>query len=245
MQTEEYGKMRQAEDHYWWFVSRRRLALALLERFADSKDRILDVGSGTGGMLTELQKLGWAGGLDFSRLAIRFCRERELPNLMVGNAEALPLQSEAIDVVISLDTLEHVADDEAAMSEIARALKPGGVLILNVPAFMWLWGPHDVALMHHRRYTKRQIRNLLNRHGFKLEKLSYSVFLLFPIVVLIRWLDKFRWGPAKVSLPRVSGGFNSFLVKLQDMEARWIMGGSLPWGSSVIAVARKGSDSDG
>ena len=239
MQTEEYGKMRQAEDHYWWFVSRRRLALALLEQFADSKRRILDVASGTGAVLTELQKLGWAGGFDFSPLAVKFCQERHLPNLMVGNAEAVPVQSGTIDIVVSLDTLEHVAADEAAVSEFARVLRPGSVLVLNVPAFKWLWGPHDVALMHYRRYTKRQIRDLLERHGFKLEKLSYSVFLLFPVVVLIRWLDKFRWGPAKVSLPNVSGRFNSFLVKLQDMEARWIMGRSLPWGSSVVAVARK------
>lgn len=239
MQTEEYAKMRKAEDHYWWFVSRRRLALAMLDRFAGSKERILDVGSGTGAVLTELRKLGWAGGVDFSQLAMEFCQERGLPNLVVGNAETLPVRGEAIDVVISLDTLEHVPDDEAAVSEIARTLKPGGVLILNVPAFKWLWGPHDVALMHHRRYTKRQVRDLLTRHGLKLEKLSYSVFLLFPVVILLRTIDKFRWGPAKVSLPKVSGGINSFLVKLQDMEARWIMGGSLPWGSSVVAVARK------
>ncbi|MCH8979655.1 MAG: class I SAM-dependent methyltransferase [Armatimonadetes bacterium] len=239
MQTEEYGKMRQAEDHYWWFVSRRRLALALLDRYASSKERILDVASGTGAVLTELQKLGWAGGIDFSPLAVKYCLERHLPNLMVGNAEAVPVQSGTIDVVVSLDTLEHVAADEAAVSEFARVLRPGGVIILNVPAFKWLWGPHDVALMHHRRYTKRQIRDLLERHGFKMEKLSYSVFLLFPVVVLIRWLDKFRWGPAKVSLPNVSGRFNSFLVKLQDMETRWIMARSLPWGSSVVAVARK------
>ena len=241
MHTEEYAKMRKAEDHYWWFVSRRRLALAMLDQFAGSKERILDVASGTGAVLTELQKLGWAGGVDFSPLAMEFCRDRGLPNLMVGNAETLPVRSSEFDAVVSLDTLEHVPDDEAAVSEIARVLKPGGVLILNVPAFKWLWGPHDVALMHQRRYTKRQIRELLERHGLKLEKLSYSVFLLFPVVILLRTFDKFRWGPAKVSLPRVSGGINSFLVKLQDMEARWIMGGSLPWGSSVVAVARKES----
>ena len=211
----------------------------MLDRFAGSRERILDVGSGTGAVLGELQKLGWAGGVDFSSLAMQFCQARELPNLVVANAEALPVRGEAIDVVVSLDTLEHVPDDEAAVSEIARALKPGGVLILNVPAFKWLWGPHDVALMHHRRYTKRQVKELLTRHGLRLEKLSYSVFLLFPVVILLRTIDKFRWGPAKVSLPRVSGGINSFLVKLQDMEARWIMGGSLPWGSSVVAVARK------
>lgn len=239
MQTEEYAKMREAEDQYWWFVSRRRLALAMLEQYSSSKERIIDVGSGTGAVLTELQRQGWAGGVDFSPLAMQFCRERGLPNLMVGNAEKLPLQSEVLDVVVSLDTLEHVPDDEAAVSEIARSLKPGGVLILNVPAYKWLWGPHDVALMHQRRYTRRQVKELLTRHGLKLEKISYSVFLLFPVVILMRTLDKFRWGPAKVSLPKVSGGFNAFLVRLQDMEARWIMKGSLPWGSSVVAVARK------
>jgi hypothetical protein len=119
-------------------------------------------------------------------------------------------------------------------------LKPGGVLVLNVPAFRWLWGPHDVALMHQRRYTKGEVRALLEGAGLTVEKLSYSVFLLFPIVVLLRLLDKFKRGPAKVSLPKVSGASNRFLVKLQDMEARWIAASSLPWGSSVVAVARKG-----
>ncbi len=239
MNADEYPKMRQAEDHYWWFVSRRRLALALLDRFAPGAKRVLDVGSGTGALLNELQKRSWAAGLDYSPLAVKFCQERNLANLMVGNAERVPIRPDSLDAVVSLDTLEHVNDHESAVAGIAKSLKPGGVLVLNVPAFRWLWGPHDVALMHHRRYTKSQVRRLLEGHGLKLEKLSYSVFLLFPIVILIRFLDKFRWGPAKVSLPKVSGPSNRFLVKLQDMEARWIIAGSLPWGSSVIAVARK------
>jgi SAM-dependent methyltransferase len=239
MNVDEYAKMRQAEDHYWWFVSRRRLALALLDRFAPSAKDVLDVGSGTGALLTELQGTRWAAGLDFSPVAVQFCLERNLTNLMVGNAERLPLRCGSLDAVVSLDTLEHVPDDDAAVAGIARALRPGGVLVLNVPAFRWLWGPHDVALMHQRRYTRGEVAALLRRHGLRLEKLSYSVFLLFPVVVLIRILDKFKRGPAKVSLPKVSGGFNRFLVKLQDMEARWIAAGSLPWGSSVVAVARK------
>ncbi len=239
MNVDEYQKMRQAEDHYWWFVSRRRLALALLDRFAPGAKRVLDVGSGTGALLNELQKRSWAAGLDYSPLAVKFCQERNLTNLMVGNAERVPVGPGTLDAVVSLDTLEHVADHERAVEGIARSLMPGGVLVLNVPAFRWLWGPHDVALMHHRRYTKREVKRLVEGHGLKLEKLSYSVFLLFPIVILIRFLDKFRWGPAKVSLPKVSGPSNRFLVKLQDMEARWIIAGSLPWGSSVIAVARK------
>ena len=239
MNADEYPKMRLAEAHYWWFVSRRRLAIALLDRFApDAKAVALDVGPGTGALLYELQKRSWAAGLDYSPLAVQFCQERNLTNLMVGNAEAIPVQAQMLDAIVSLDTLEHVADHASAVEGIASALKPGGVLVLNVPAFRWLWGPHDVALMHHRRYTTREVRQLLEAHGLKVEKLSYSVFLLFPIVILIRLFDKFRWGPAKVSLPKVSGPSNRFLVKLR-MEARWILARSLPWGSSVVAVARK------
>jgi SAM-dependent methyltransferase len=238
MNADEYAKMRQAEDHYWWFVSRRRLALALLERFT-AGPRVLDVGSGTGALLSELQRTRTAVGLDYSPLAVAFCRERGLDRLVVGDASRLPFRPDAFDAVVSLDTLEHVEDHEGAVAGIARTLRPGGVLVLNVPAFRWLWGPHDVALMHHRRYTKSEVRALLERHGLRVERLSYSVFLLFPIVVLIRAVDKFKRGPAKVSLPKVSGPTNRLLVKLQDMEARWIAAGSLPWGSSVVAVARK------
>jgi SAM-dependent methyltransferase len=158
---------------------------------------------------------------------------------LVGNAEAVPIRPRIFDAIVSLDTLEHVPDDEAAVASIAKSLKPGGTFVLNVPAFRWLWGPHDVALMHHRRYTKSQVKALLERQGLKVEKLSYSVFLLFPVVILIRLVDKLKKGPAKVALPKVSPWSNRLLVKLQDMEARWIASGSLPWGSSVVAVARK------
>jgi SAM-dependent methyltransferase len=239
MNVEEYAKMREAEDHYWWFVSRRRLALGLLDRYASSAERVLDVGSGTGALLSELQSKRRAVGLDFSPLAVGFCRQRGLEGVLVGNAEQLPFLPGAFDAIVSLDTLEHVPDHVSAVRGIARSLGPGGVLVLNVPAFRWLWGPHDVALMHQRRYTKGEVRRLLEDAGLTVEKLSYSVFLLFPVVVLLRLLDKFKRGPAKVALPKVSGPFNRFLVKLQDMEARWIAAGSLPWGSSVIAVARK------
>ena len=239
MNADEYPKMRQAEDHYWWFVSRRRLALSLLDRYAKDAQDVLDVGSGTGALLSELQQQRRAVGIDFSPLAVAFCRERSLESLVVADASRLPFQEASFDAVVSLDTLEHVEDDTGAVECIARSLKPGGRLVLNVPAFRWLWGPHDVALMHHRRYTKRQVRALLEGAGLTVEKLSYSVFLLFPIVVLIRLADKFKRGPAKVSLPQVSSLSNRFLVKLQDMEARWIAAGSLPWGSSVVAVARK------
>lgn len=238
MQTEEYARMRQFEDEYWWFVSRRRLALSLLQEF-EPVGKVLDVGCGTGAVLAEIQKNRDAWGLDFSELALDFGRERGLLNLVHGNAESLPFADGEFSAIVTLDTLEHVPDDVKAIAEIARVLEPGGAAIINVPAFRWLWGPHDVALMHFRRYTKNELADKLTAAGLEVQWASYGVFFLFPVVVMIRVLDKLKKRDAEVDLPKVSPGFNRFLLKLMDFEARLMRNIPLPWGSSVAAVAVK------
>lgn len=239
MQFEEYGKMRALEDHYWWFVSRRRLAKSMLKKYAPTATCVLDLGCGTGALLNDLSSTMTPTGLDFSDQATAFCRERGLSRVVQGDAQHLPFRPATFEAIISLDTLEHVPDDVQAARELANVMKKGSIVIVNVPAYKWLWGPHDVALMHHRRYTKSQLRSLLQNAGLRVEKVSYSVFFLFPIVVLIRAIDKLKSGPAEVRLPAVAGPVNSALGILQDIEARMILNFSLPWGSSVVAVARK------
>jgi hypothetical protein len=113
------------------------------------------------------------------------------------------------------------------------------VLVISVPAFMSLWGPHDVALMHFRRYRRGDVRARLKEAGFDMLRLGYSVFFLFPLVMLVRLMDKRRKGPAKATLVPVPPAVNSSLVGLQKLEAALIRKMSLPWGSSVIAVAKK------
>lgn len=239
MNVEEYARMHAMEGHYWWFVARRQLAFDLLESAMPKGGRILDVGCGTGAVMVELQKLGPCYGIDFSVHALEFSAKRSSEGLALANAEEIPFASESFDAVVSLDTIEHVKNDSAAIREIARVLKPGGVFIMNVPAFKWLWGPHDVALMHQRRYTARQVSNLLRSQGFHLTKLSYSVFLLFPVVVLMRMFERRKRGPAEVRLPAVSDLWNDRLIRLMETEGKWLKSSSLPWGSSVVAVARK------
>ena len=239
MNAEEYGKMRDLEDHYWWFVARRQLALALLEEHAQQNGKLLDVGCGTGALLDHLQKDHETYGVDYFPIALEFSAKRGLKNLVHGNAEKIPLQSDCYDSVVSLDTLEHVPDHIAAYKEIFRVLKPGGTFVMNVPAFQWLWGPHDVALMHQRRYTRNEVARYLKDAGFQVQKVSYSVFLLFPIVIIRRILEKFQKGPAKVKLPSVSPGFNRFLIRLMEFEGGLFQKTNLPWGSSVVAVATK------
>lgn len=239
MQTDEYAKMRAQEDHYWWFVARRQLALELLTNFADRQGPILDVGSGTGAMLSQLTDFGPAYGVDFSPEALRFAQDRGLPRLVQGDAARLPFRDASFQTVVTLDTLEHVQDDRRAISEIARVLQPGGTVVLNVPAFRSLWGPHDEALMHFRRYRKAEVRDLLLGAGLDVRLLSYSVFYLFPAVVAVRLRDRFRRGPAVVRLPGVSERANQRLINLMAAESRTILRRPLPWGSSIVAVAQK------
>lgn len=242
MQADEYRRMHELESHYWWFVARRRLALSLLRRFLPASPapaRILDLGCGTGAVLQELTAFSHPIGLDMSPLALEFCRGRGLSRLAIGRGETLPLQNSSVDAVIALDVFEHIEDDRSAFAEAARVLRPGGVLVLSVPAFRSLWGPHDVALMHFRRYRKSEIRRLLTSSGLKPRKLSYAIFLLFPLVATIRFFEKRKPGEAKASLPALPSWMNRSLIGLQGFEGALVRGGSLPWGSSVVAVAEK------
>lgn len=235
--------MHQFENRYWWFVARRRLALRLLAKFCADARRIADVGCGTGAVLEELAAFSNPVGFDVSPLALAFSKERGLKGLVLADAQRLPARDATFDAAVSLDAIEHVPDDVAALSEIARVLRPGGVLVMSVPAFRSLWGPHDVALMHFRRYTKGQVRARLRDAGLEPIRLSYSVFALFPVVIAVRlrdqFLERFRKGPARVVLPPVSNRLNNALLALMAAEGFWIERTGLPWGSSVIAVARR------
>jgi SAM-dependent methyltransferase len=242
MQLEEYDRMFALEDRYWWFVGRRRVALRLLRgslSAPSSRSRILDLGCGTGVIATELAQWADPVGLDMSEHALAHCRQRGVTALVQADGEALPLRDRSVQGVLALDIFEHIQGDRAAFAECYRVLKPGGVLVLSVPAYRYLWGPHDVALMHHRRYTKSEIRARLEEAGFRVERASYSVFFLFPIVLLIRLVEKLKPGPPRASLPKVPGWLNRALIALQEFEAACIAKLDLPWGSSVIAVARR------
>lgn len=233
--------MYQLEDHYWWFIGRRRLALKLLRKFQRaSKPELLDLGCGTGVILGELNQIGTSTiGLDMSAQALDYCRQRELGNLVKARGEYLPLKSKIVDGVVALDIFEHIDDHQSAYEEVFRVLKPGGILVLSVPAFGFLWGPHDVALHHFRRYTRKEVVERLEDAGFEVEKASYAVCFLFPIVALIRAFEKRKKNQAEASLPAVPEFLNRLLISLQDFEANVIQHVSLPWGSSVVAVGRK------
>jgi ubiquinone/menaquinone biosynthesis C-methylase UbiE len=235
---DEYQKMYDLEDRYWWFVGRRNLALGLLRK-AGVTGNVLDLGCGTGVVLGELQKWCTPTGLDMSALALGFCQKRGQSRLVQGDGQHLPLAGNQFDAVIGLDIFEHIPDDRLAFAETFRILKPDGVLVMSVPAFKSLWGPHDVALMHFRRYRRGELATKLEAAGFEVKQNTYSVFFLFPVVVIVRFFEKRRKGEAKANLVRVPRWLNSMLIGVQNAEAALIGACNLPWGSSVVTVARK------
>jgi len=204
--------------------------------------RILDAGCGTGVNLQMLAKHGDAIGVDVSPEALKFSTKRSVGTLLNGRIERLGFHAESFGLITALDVLEHVEDDRAAIRELHRITKPGGRLVITVPAYQSLWSEHDEALHHYRRYTRRQLREKLTDAGFEIEKMSYFMTLFFlPIFVfrLGQRLLKKRQGQAQVSYIILPKWLNQLLVKILDIERwllRWI---TLPFGVSLLCVARK------
>jgi len=247
MKHEEYERMYRFEDGYWWFVARRHLIVSLIESLypQDGRLRILDIGCGTGKMLDELAAFGDVVGADFSPEALQFCVTRGVgADLARADVRRLPFADGTFDVVTAMDIIEHIDDDKAASSEIFRVLRPGGRLLVTVPAFTSLWSEHDEALHHYRRYTVPRLKDLFQRVGLSVDKVSYTVTTLFPAIWAYRQVSNLlpkRHGDVekKANLVNFSEPVNAALLSLSRWETRLVQRLSLPFGVSVVCVARK------
>ncbi|MCJ7789154.1 MAG: class I SAM-dependent methyltransferase [Candidatus Atribacteria bacterium] len=237
MEIEEYNKMYKFEEHYWWWVGKRAIIKHLLDILKLDSINILDVGCGTGINLDFLQKYGNVFGVDFSKEAKKFCKMRGY-KIIQANAEKLPLKENTFDLITALDLLEHL-DDNMAISEFYRVLKPDGYLILTVPAFTFLWSKHDEALHHKRRYDKNQLKNVLKSNGFIIKKLSYWNFFLFFPIAIIRLIKKNMKNKTITSdvkeIPRI---INDFLIFMLKIESYLISHINLPIGISLVCVGK-------
>ncbi len=246
LEEQQYIEQFELERSYWWFIGRRRIVAALLDAAAISKadERlVVDVGCGTGGNLELLSSYGTCVGMDISQFALSLCREHWNGLLVCADALRLPLRDCAAKLVAALDVLEHIEDDVNALREFWRVLIGGGVLVLTVPAFKWLWSGHDIALRHFRRYARAEIERKLVAVGFEIEKLSFAICPLLPFVFLFRKLQLIaqigaRKHTAFIRLPRL---LNELLIGMLGLEARLIKHIELPFGISLICRAVKPS----
>ena len=242
MNPEEYRVMAELEGVQWWYAGMRRIARALLTPLLPAPAagrRILDAGCGTGWNLQELSVFGDTYGVDLSPLAVITTRRRG-GRVTQGNLLGLPYASSSFDVVTSFDVLYHawVVDDAQAVRELARVLKPGGLMLVKVPALRILWGAHDEAVHSRHRYTRTELEQLLEGAGLQLVRSTYANSLLFPVLLTRRFLDRAlnRHGSDVSLLPPL---LEKLFGGLLSIEASLLGAMNLPIGASVFAVARK------
>ncbi len=241
METSHYKILYETEKYHWWYAARRRIVRNLISTyFAGKKNiRLLDIGCGTGELLRELEPLAETFGVDNSPQAIAFCTERGLSNISVAEATNLPFPNDAFDAVLCLDVLEHVKDDNAALKEIHRVAKPGGIVIIFVPTFNFLWGKSDEVSHHLRRYRLGEIRRKTNQNRLKVIRSSYFNFFLFFPILIARWLVRLFKIPIKNENEIGKGFINIILFKIFSFEARLLRRFNFPFGVSGLIISRK------
>ncbi|HEX7724160.1 MAG TPA: class I SAM-dependent methyltransferase [Candidatus Paceibacterota bacterium] len=241
MRSDLYQQMYTTERTYWWYRVRREIVHDLLNRYYGSRTdlSILDIGCGTGALMKELESRGTVAGTDYSESALEFCRSRGITNVKQADIVALPYADNSFDVAILFDVLEHIKDDAAALREIKRILKPGGRVLIAVPAFMFLWGANDIDVHHFRRYTLPRLKQEINGSGMKAERMSYYNFFLFiPIATVLVLMRIFglNAGPGQ----EIHGTIpNKILYAIFHAESVLLRHMNYPFGISILAVAQK------
>jgi len=238
-----YEILYRVEEGHWWHAARRNMVLDWVKQAYPGRHdlRILDAGCGTGLMLQQLAELGPADGIDISDEALDFCRQRGLTNVRHADVLDLPFAAGTYDAVTALDVLEHLDDDVAAFEELGRVLKPGGRIFAFVPAARWLWSLEDEISHHRRRYTKRTLSKAVAASSLSIERLSYVSMFLLPVIFLGRqWLKvtlRFKSRDTENDLhPQWSNGI---LRRIFESEIPLLRKGNLPFGASLLCVARK------
>src|SRR5215211_6829194 len=245
-----YASYYRHEDHHWWFRWRFELITQLVgDLKSDPEFRILDAGCGTGQMLKHLEELGEAIGIDTSAQATAFAQSRGVKSLVRGSITAVPFPEATFDCVVALDVIEHVDDDLGILKALHDVIKPGGRLIVTVPAYEILWSEHDDINHHKRRYTAPQLRQIIEHAGFTIDRVTYcnSVFLA-PIFAIRKFKNLMR--KVRNSNGKHAQGLNSDLgdypgfmneAAFQIMRAENVLMRhvDLPFGVSILAVAER------
>jgi 2-polyprenyl-3-methyl-5-hydroxy-6-metoxy-1,4-benzoquinol methylase len=243
MNHAEYKTMFDLETFYWWFVARRKLISEVVKSLGKDPEStvLLDVGCGTGLNCSELSKYGKAFGADMSAEALSFGRSRKIENLVLSKAEELQFADETFDVLTALDVLEHTDNDLTVLTEMWRVVKPGGTLVVTVPAYGFLWSEHDEALRHRRRYSAHELRNKLTNAGFEMQRSTYFITLMFfPIFFMRIWQNLTKKSlEAKTSHVILPKWLNSLLIRMLDLERLYLRWSNLPFGVTILATARK------
>jgi SAM-dependent methyltransferase len=235
--------MLDVDEHHWWYRGRREVIDRELVRLPLARDaHALDAGCGSGRTLQELNRYcASVAGLELNPEAAEVARRRGEFEIQTGRVEELPWEAGSFDLITCLDVIEHTPDDTVALRELRRVSRPGGWLLITVPAYQALWSTHDELNHHYRRYSRRRLARAVNDSGWQLERMtSFNSLLLVP-AALVRVARRGRTGDGRYTselhLPPV--WLNRLLELPMRAESHWLAPGrSLPAGLSLLAVAR-------
>ena len=240
-----------AEARHFWFRGFRAFITPLLREAAAGRPnaRLLDCGCGTGANVALLDTFGRAYGFDLTEIGLRIGRESGRTRLARATVTAVPFPTAAFDIVTSFDVLYSLADgdEQAAIAEMYRLLKPGGFAIVNVAAMRVLRGDHSVLSREVRRYSRADLRTRLEGAGFRIQRLTYTNATLFPALAIARLIQRRRGlrseseADAEISVPPAP--INAIMTAVMHLEALWLRAFDAPFGSSLLCLAKKPADS--
>jgi SAM-dependent methyltransferase len=236
-----YERMAAHDTTHWWYRARRDILADYLTRWGGLPNdaRILEIGCGTGHNLPMLAQFGEIDAIEIDETARAQASERL--GKPVGTAplpELVGVEPGSYDLVAVLDVIEHVEDDVAALQAIATALKPGGKVLITVPAHQWMWSAHDVVNHHKRRYSKAGFEALLDKAGLRGAKLGYFNSLLFPVAVAARFAGKLTGKDDSDDSPPPKP-LNALFEGIFRLERHLVGRMPLPPGLSLITLASK------
>jgi len=237
---QEYEKL---ERHYWWFVGRRRIIEATLQKYFSGRSLdILDWGCGPGGNFKMLKKYGEILGVDESDEALSACHKKGITNVVKAASLSEFSTSQQFDLIANFDVLEHIFEDEQFLRDMGSLLRPGGEILVTVPAYQFLWTGFDEVLGHKRRYTRKEIREKFHRAGYEVIFASYFIFFLSPAFIAYRMLQKLK-GDKTTSLSgsvvMLPEPINWLFTQILILESHIISYFSFPFGTSIIVLAKK------
>ena len=242
MERTEFESMLGADDRHWWYRGRRTVLNRVIKDLGlPQHARILDAGCGSGRNMVELSRYGTVSAIEVSPASVALARERCAGEVVEGSVLEMPFADASFDLAASLDVIEHLEDDVAALRELRRVVAPGGVLLATVPAYGWLWSGHDVVNHHFRRYTRASLTRAGEQAGWRELRTTYFNSLLLPVAMVLRIMDRFSRKTTESSLDLwvPPQPLNWLMERPLALEAALIArGGRIPAGLSLLSVFR-------
>lgn len=243
MEKSYYKDYFRLEKNNWLFRVRRNLIYSLFEEYnIKSGMRVLDYGCGSGFIVGQLQTRGYdAWGTDISREAIEYGTSQGIKNLHSTDGIEVDFPDGSFDLILAMDVVEHIDDDKLVVEELKRLLRPGGRLIITVPAYQWMWGVQDEVSHHFRRYSMKSITQLVtNSSNLSILRKTYFNTFLFPAVALVRLASKWLNIKNRESDFDISDNFlNPVFYFIFNTEIKILKWSYYPFGVSILLILEK------